>query len=157
MEAEIFIRRRGEQNRELKVGTEKFSRCRRAQSIPIRQAMARAHRPGLVTLAPRHPGFYIILAPQLKVSRSPRAGRPEGQSLYLWKSFPRILIQTCCFSASYESVRVSAYRNNVKRKVGWATIPHYSNSLLWQFSTVTVPPVALCQVTRSPEHVCEVG
>ena len=108
---------------------------------------------GLVTLAPRHPGFYIILAPQLKVSRSPRAGRPEGQNLYLWKLFPRILIQTCCFSASYESVRVSAYRNNVKRMVGWATIPHYSNSLLWQFSTVTVPPVALCQVTRSPEHV----
>ena len=59
--------------------------------------------------------FYVILVLQLKVNKSPIAGNPEGQSLYFFKLVPRILIQTWCLPASYILVRVSIYRNNVKR------------------------------------------
>ena len=60
----------------------------------------------------------------MKVSKSPRAGILEGWSLYLLKLVPRILIWTPCLSASYILVRVSTYRNNAKRMVGWVTISH---------------------------------
>ena len=41
------------------------------------------------------------------------------------KLVPRIITQTCCLSTSYTLVRVSIYRNNAKRKVGWVIIPGY--------------------------------
>ena len=75
----------------------------------------------------------VILASLLKVSKYPRAGMPEGRSLYLLKLVPRILTQTCCSSTSY--ILVSTYRNNVKRMVEWVTIPHYNFPLL-QFQRV---------------------
>ena len=41
---------------------------------------------------------------------------------------PRILIQSCHSPTSYMLVRVSTYRNNVKRMVvGWVTISHHYN------------------------------
>ena len=49
----------------------------------------------------------------------------EGQSLCLLKLVPRILLQVCCLSTSYTLARFGTYRNNVKRMVGWVTIPHY--------------------------------
>ena len=54
----------------------------------------------------------------MKVSKSLRAGMLEGQGLYLLKLVPKILMQTCCLSISYMSVRVCTYRNNVKGLVG---------------------------------------
>ena len=36
--------------------------------------------------------LHVILAPRLQVSKSPGAGVPEGQSLYLFKLVPKILI-----------------------------------------------------------------
>ena len=79
-----------------------------------------------------HPRFTssqlpVILDPWLKVNKSPRAGMPEGQGLYLFKLVPRILIQTCCSFVSYILVRVRTYRNNVKGMVGWVAISHHCN------------------------------
>ena len=75
----------------------------RAQSIPIRQVMVHCASPWF-----SHPGLtwswlYINLAGWLKVNTSLWAGMPEGQSLYLLKLVPRILIQTCYSSTSYMS------------------------------------------------------
>ena len=50
---------------------------------------------------------FVILAPLLKVRKSPRAGMTEGQGLYLLELVSRILIQTCCLYTSYIFVRVS--------------------------------------------------
>ena len=72
-------------------------------------------------------GLYIILSPWSKVSKSPGAQMPEGRRMYLLKLVPRILIQPCCSSTSYVLVRVSTYRNNGKRIVGWVTISHCYN------------------------------
>ena len=49
---------------------------------------------------------------------------PEGWSQYLVKLFPEILTQTCSLSISYTLVKVSTYRNKVKRMVGWDSLPH---------------------------------
>ena len=46
----------------------------------------------------------------------------EGQSLYLLKLVPRILIQKYCLFVSYVLVRVNFYRNDAKRMVEWVTI-----------------------------------
>ena len=40
---------------------------------------------------------YVILVLWLKVSKSPRAGMPEGQSLYLLKVVPRILYKPAIY------------------------------------------------------------
>ena len=63
----------------------------------------------------------------MKVSKSPRAGMPEGWGLYFLKLVPKILVQTCCSYISHILVRVSTYRNSVKRMVGWVTISHCYN------------------------------
>lgn len=67
--------------------------------------------------------FYIILVLQLKVNRSPRTGMTQGQHLHLLKLISMILTQTCCLFTSCIPVSVSIYRNNVKRMVGWVTVP----------------------------------
>ena len=69
----------------------------------------------------------VILASWLKIGKSSGAGTPEGWSLYLLKLIPRIIVQTCCSSISYIVVRVSTYRNNGKRMMGWVTISHRHN------------------------------
>ena len=94
VQAEVFIRGGGD--KKMKGGVEKFSERRRARSIPIRQVMVWRTSSWL-----SHSGFpssqlHIILAPRVKASKSPRAGMPEGQSLYLLKLVPRIPIQTHC-------------------------------------------------------------
>ena len=58
----------------------------------------------------------VSLALRLEVSKSPGAGMPEAQRLYLLKLVPRILIQTCCLSTSSILARVSIYKNNVRRR-----------------------------------------
>ena len=45
------------------------------------------------------------------------------------KLVPRILIQACCSPTSYLLVRVSTYRQNVKRMVRWVTIFQYYKSI----------------------------
>ena len=62
--------------------------------------------------------LHIILPLLLKVSKSPRVGMPKVWSLYLLKLVPRIFIQAFCLSTSYILVRVSTYRNNIKRMLG---------------------------------------
>ena len=49
----------------------------------------------------------------------------QGRSLYLLKLVARILIQTRCLSTSYVLVKISYYRNSVKRTLGWVTISHH--------------------------------
>ena len=70
---------------------EKFSVCRLIQSIPIRQMMVYI----ILVWSPRllSSWLHIILVPQLRVSKSPGAGMPGSQSLYLLKRVPRILMQ----------------------------------------------------------------
>ena len=63
----------------------------------------------------------------MKVSKSLQAWIPEGCSLYLLKLVPRILKQSRCSSTSYIFIRVSTYRNNVKRMMGWVTLSHPDN------------------------------
>ena len=72
----------------------------------------------------RHPGL-VILAPWLKVSSLLELGCLKV-SVYLLKLVFRILIETCCLSASsiLVLVRASTYRNNVKRRVECVTSPH---------------------------------
>ena len=122
VEAEDFIRREREnRTKRSREGAKKFSLCRQAQSIPIRQVMVR-----YASSWCGHPGSTLM------VSKSPGTRIPEGQRLYLLKLVPRILIQTCCLSLCYILVRVSTYRNNVKRMLGWVTISHSYNFLLLQ-------------------------
>ena len=89
MVAEVVLRReRGTEQRDQGRGVEKFSMCRRTQSILIRQVMVLCLSSGSVILDSSHPVFtspwlLVILAPWLKVSKSPRAEMPEGRSLYL--------------------------------------------------------------------------
>ena len=79
---------KGNRTKRSKKGVAKFSTCRQAQSIPIRQVMVCC-----VSSWFSHPGFksfwlHVNLAPRLKVSKSPRAGMLEGQDLYLLKLVP---------------------------------------------------------------------
>ena len=109
VEAEVFIRReRGreqrDQGRELESspGADKHSPFQLANDVQCASSWA------------NHPGFSsswlrVILAPCSKVSKSPRAGMLEGQSLYPLNLVLRILIQTCCSSTSYTLVRISTY------------------------------------------------
>ena len=120
VEAEVFISRKR---------VEKSSMCRPAQSIPM-TATVRCASSWL-----SHPGstsswLHVVLAPWMKIVKSPGAGMPEGCRLYLLKSVPRILTQTCCLSMSYMLVRVSTGRSNVKRMMGWVTIPTVTIFLL---------------------------
>ena len=87
--------KQGEGNRKKRSreGIEKFSTCRWTQSIPIRQVTA----PCVSSWFSSHHGFmsfrlHVILAPWMKVSKSPRSRILEGQSLYLCKLVPRILM-----------------------------------------------------------------
>ena len=62
----------------------------------------------------------------------------ESPGLYLLKLVPRILIQTCCSLTSYTLVRVSTYRNNVKRMVGelqFSTVTEGQHGLEWGSAT----------------------
>ena len=59
--------------------------------------------------------------------KSLRAGMPEGQSVSYEQLVPRILTQTCCSSTSCILVRISTYRNDVRRMVGWVLISHHYN------------------------------
>lgn len=72
--------------------------------------------------------FYIILVLQLKVNKSPRTGMTEGWHLHLLKLISRILMQTCCLFTSCILARVSIYRDNVKRMVGWFRFPRITLS-----------------------------
>ena len=115
VQAEVFLRKeRVGRTKRSRHGVVKFSTCRRAQSIPIRQVMVRCAS-----------SWFSHSGPWLKAIKSPGAGMPEGQSLCLVKLIPRILIQTCCLSTSYVPARASIYKKNVKRIVGWLTVPHY--------------------------------
>ena len=82
VEAEVFIRReRGTEQRD-QGGVAKFCTHSRAQSIPIRQVLVQCASSWF-----SHPGFlsswlYVILAPRLKVSKSPGDGLPKDWSLY---------------------------------------------------------------------------
>ena len=87
--------------------------------------------------------LHVLLAPRLKASKSPRAGIPEGWSLYLLKLDPRILIQTCYSSTSCTLVRVSTYRNIVKRMVRWVTISHRYNFPLLHNPTVNFSSISM--------------
>ena len=124
VQAEVLKRRRRRQNNEIKGGAWKFSRRRRAQSISIRQVMVWCAPSWFSRPGPSSSWLLVILAPQLKASRFPGAGLFESHSLYLLKSVIKILIQTRCLYTSYISARVSIYRNNVKRIVGWVIFPH---------------------------------
>ena len=115
--------------------------------MPITQVMARCASSWRASSWFSHPGFtsswlHIILAPWMKVSKSPGARMPKGRSLYLLKLVPRILIQTCCSSISHILARVSTYRNTVKRMVGWVTISHYNFTLL-QVPTVNLSSISM--------------
>ena len=78
-----------------------------------------------------------FIHPGGSVGKSPRARMLGGRGLYLLKLVPRILVQARCSSTSCILVRVSTYRNNVKRIVRWPTIFHCYYFPLLQFSTVT--------------------
>ena len=133
VEAEVFLRReRGTEQGDQGGGLLKSSLCADGHS-PFNQASK-----GLVCviLDTRHPGYmspwiHVTLAPQLKASESPRTGMPEGQSLYLLKLVPRILIQTCCSCTSY--LLESALTETMSKEwwVGYNFPP-------LEFSTVTV-------------------
>ena len=114
VEAEVFIRTEGNRTKRSREGVAQFSTGRRTQSIPMRQVMARCVS-----------RLHVILAPWLKVSKSPRAGMPEDPNLYLLKLVPRIPTQTCCLSIRYRLVRVHTYRNSVKRMLRWVIISHH--------------------------------
>ena len=112
-EAEAFIR--GARGTELgdQGGAGKFSTCSRAQFLLIRtsgQVRVWCAPSWLLTS-----WFYIILVSCLEASKSPGAGMPEGQSLYLLESVSRILVQTGCSSTNHTLVRVCTYRNSVER------------------------------------------
>ena len=90
--------------------------------------------------------LHVVPASGVKVSKSLGTGMLEGQSLYLLKLAPRILMQICCSLTSYILVTVSIYRNNVKRMAGWVTIFHCYNlpllhgwQLFLQFPNSPVP------------------
>lgn len=66
-------------------GVAKFFMCKRAQSIPM-TVMVRCVSSWL-----RHPGLtsfclHVILVPQMKLSKSPRSGMPEGPSVFIFCS-----------------------------------------------------------------------
>ena len=124
VESEVFYKEGGgNRTKRSREGIEKFSTCRLVQSFPIRQVMVWCASSWFC-----HSGFtscqlHVFPAPQSKVMKSPGSGIPEGWSLYLLKLVPRsLIIQTCCLSTSYILVRVSSYRSNVKRMVGWVII-----------------------------------
>ena len=72
VQAEVFIRmERGSRTKRSREGAKKFSLCRQAQSIPIRQVMVR-----YASSWCGHPGS------TLTVSKSPGTGMLEGRSLY---------------------------------------------------------------------------
>ena len=118
VEADVFTRREREIGQ---IDHGKFSTCKLTESIPVRQVMVGCASSWL----------HIILVPWLKVSNSlgavmPKVSNslgavltkvtnslgavmPEGRSLQLLKSVPKILIQTCCLSTSYTLVRISTY------------------------------------------------
>ena len=108
----------------------KFPMCRWVQSIPAWQVMVWCAFYWFSYSGFTPSWLHITLALRLKVSKYPGAGMPQDQILYLLKLFPRILIHTCYSSTSYILVRLSTYRNNVKRMVGWVTIPRYNFPLL---------------------------
>ena len=74
----------------------------------------------------------------------------EGPSLYLLKLVPRILIQTYYSSISYTLVRVSIYRNDVKRlRVGWISHPYNRASICEVQPLVATSQVTVCLEYRS--------
>ena len=93
----------------------------------------------------------VILAPQLKVSKSPRAGMLEGQSVYLLKLVPRILIQTCCPSISYTLLRVSALQK--RQKNGWLQFLTVTNlhCYRWAISALELP-IQLAKTFQGLHH-----
>ena len=127
VEAEVFIRR--------EKGTEQRDQGRGLQSSHVQTSTVHSDKacdsPVCIILV-QSSWIRVILAPWLKVSKSPRTGMPGGWGLYLLKLVPKILIQTCCSSTSYILVRVSTYRNNVKTVVGWITNSHCYNFPLLQ-------------------------
>ena len=62
------------------------------------------------------PSWFMVAGQQTSWSWGVRRS-----GLYLLKLVSKILIQTCCLSESSVSVRVSTYRNSVRRTVGWVT------------------------------------
>ena len=120
---EVFIRGRGEQNKEIKGGGCKVLNL---QTSTVHSDKA---SDGLVCIILVQSSwihvilFYFILTPWLKVSKSPGAGMPKGWSPYLLKLVPRILIQTCCSSTSHTSVRISTYKNKAKEWWGGFNFP----------------------------------
>ena len=145
VQAEVFIRmERGSRTKRSRGGCWKFSSCGPAQSTPIRTSK-------LVKQLYASSWFYSWRS-------APRAGMTEGWSVYLLKLVPRILIQTCCLSTRYILVRDSIYRNNVKRMVGWVTVPHYykplktPRSLCWSSQQGTANTDARQQVASPKKH-----
>lgn len=77
-----------------------------------------------------HPRFTLswlhsILAPWLKASKSFRAGMTEVWSCIFWSYFLGFSNKHAVYLQVYSNyilIRVSTYRNSVKRMVGWITI-----------------------------------
>ena len=106
-------------------GVEKFSTCNE-QSILIKNLVT--YQAMVLCASSWITG---VLAPWLKVSKSPGAGMPEGWHLCLLKLVPRILTQTCCSSASCTLVRVRTYRNNATRVAGGLHYLHNNLNLVY--------------------------
>ena len=103
-----------------------MSTWRRARSIVMRQVMVPCASSWFT-----HPG---------SLGKSPRARMLGGRGLYLLKLVPRILVQARCSSTSCILVRVSTYRNNVKRMMGWVILSHPDNFPLLQHHTALWSP-----------------
>ena len=116
--------KKGEGNRtkRSREGVEKFSMCRQAQSILIRQVMV-----WWASSCFSHPGFtssqlHTILAPWLKVSKSPQGGMPQGRSLYFSKFLG--FYTNMLFIYKLHISQSQHLHKNVRRMVGWVRIPH---------------------------------
>ena len=120
VEAAVFIRReRGTEQREKWRGlqsslrADEHSHSNKAASGPV------------CVILVQSPWPHVILAPWMKVRKSPGAGMSEIWSLYLLKFLG--FYTSMLFIYSYILFRVSTYRNNVKRMVGRVTISRRYN------------------------------
>ena len=104
---------------------EKFSTCRQVQCIPVKQGMACCASSWFSL-----PGFTSSWLYGWKSANLLELGCLKSEPVSFEQLVPRIMTQSCCVSVSYTLGRVSIYRNNVKRMVGWVTILHGYNAYL---------------------------
>ena len=138
VEAEVFIRReRGPEQRDQGRGLKSSLRAEEHSPFQEGKWWSGVCHPGLVILDLRQSGSTVE---GQQISRGWDSWRSD--SIFL-KVVERILIQICRSSTSYMLVRVRIYRNNVKRMVGWVTIPHCYNFHHYR-QNAYVPPKFLC-------------